>query len=248
MLDESVSSAVIRDELRLAARSVCEQARPAFEKRFLARQAAVEQRVTNALADALRTWRDNLAEQARRYESWMAERLMVELTRLSQDAAPLAAKLLKQAEERFCRVVEAFRDRLGRNIREAIGVTISPAVWEVKRPEMAVVPLAVGQVFMTDWTLLWWLLPMGLVGGLFRRHVLGRVHWEVEKNLRRLAGEWAGAVDAAVNDLRTQAEAWVTAELTTLERMLGQRPAEAVVFRQVLQQLENAISDRANTL
>jgi hypothetical protein len=58
---------------------------------------------------------------------------------------------------------------------------------------------------MTNWELLWWLLPMRLVGGLFRRHVLKRVPWEVEKNLIRLAGDWARAVDAAVADL---AETW----------------------------------------
>ncbi len=79
---------------------------------------------------------------------------------------------------------------------------------------------------------------MRLVGGLFRRHALGRVPWEAEKNLRRLAGDWAGAVDAAVGDLRTQAVAWVDAELATLDRLLGQRPAEAGGFREALRRLE----------
>ena len=86
--------------------------------------------------------------------------------------------------------------------------------------------------------LFWWLLPMGLVGGLFRRHVLGRVPWEVEKNLIRLAGGWAGAVDAAVSDPRAQAAAWVDTELATLDGLLRQRPAEASAFREALRRLE----------
>jgi GTP-binding protein EngB required for normal cell division len=239
VLDESVRAGVIREELHLAGQRIREETRPAFEERFLSQRTAVEQRVTQALTQALRTWRGNLAEQARRYEVWMAEWLTAELTPLSRDAVPLADELLKQAEGRFRRVVEAFRDRLGRNIREAIGITISPLVWEVKRPKMAVVPVAVGRAFMMDWGLLWWLLPMGLVGGLFRRHALGRVSWEVEKNLRRLAGNWAEAVDAAMDDLRTQAAAWVDAELATLDRLLGQRPAEASAFRKALRKLDN---------
>jgi hypothetical protein len=81
---------------------------------------------------------------------------------------------------------------------------------------------------------------MRLVGGLFRRHVLGRVPWEVEKNLIRLAGDWAGAVGRAVADLRSQASAWVDAELLTLGRLMGQRPAEAASFRAALQRLEQA--------
>jgi GTP-binding protein EngB required for normal cell division len=241
VLDESVGAVVIRDELRLAGQRVCERTRRDFEELFLARKAEVGQRVRAGLADALRTWRGNLAEQTAGYERWMAERLAAELTALSADAGPpLANELLGQAEGRLRRVVEAFRDRLGRNIREATGVAVTPLAWEIQRPEMTVVPVAVGRAFMTDWGLLWWLLPMRLVGGLFRRHVLGLVHWEVEKNLRRLAGDWAGAVDEAVGALRAQAAAWVDAELATLDRLLGQRPAEAAAFREALRQLGDA--------
>jgi GTP-binding protein EngB required for normal cell division len=240
VLDESVNAAVIRDELRLAELRVCEGTRPAFERVLLPRRPALERRLGGALAAELRAWRGNLAEQVRRYEGWMAERLTAELTPLSHDAAPLAADLLGQAEGRFRRVVEAFRDRLGRNVREATGVSVSPAAWEVRRPRVALVPVAVSRAFMTDWDLLWWLLPMRLVGGLFRRHLLGRAPWEVEKNLIRLAGDWAGAVDAAVADLRAQAVAWVDAELATLEGLLGRRPAEAAAFREALGRLEGA--------
>lgn len=117
-------------------------------------------------------------------------------------------------------------------------MTVSPVSWEVKRPELAVIPVALSPTFMTHWDLLWWLLPMRLVGGLFRRHVLGRVPWEVEKNLIPLAGDWAEAVDRAVADLRSQASAWVDAELATLDRLLGQRQAEATAFREALRRLE----------
>jgi hypothetical protein len=168
----------------------------------------------------------------------MAERLTAELTPLSRGAAPLAVDLLGQAEGRFRRIVEAFRDRLGRNVREAVGVTISPAAWEARPPRVNVIPVAVAQAFMTNWELLWWMLPMGLVGGLFRRHILGLVPWEAEKNLARLAGEWAGATAAAVTDLRAQAAAWVDAELATLERLLAQRPGEAAAIREALWRLE----------
>jgi hypothetical protein len=91
---------------------------------------------------------------------------------------------------------------------------------------------------MMDWGLLWWLLPMGLVGGLLRRHVLGRVPWEVEKNLIRFVGDWTAAVDAAVINLRAQAAMWVDTELATLDRLLGQRTTEARAFHEALRRLE----------
>jgi GTP-binding protein EngB required for normal cell division len=237
VLDESVNAAVIRDELRLAERRIGDSTRPAFEEVLLGQYGAVRQRLTAALAADLRTWRGNLAQQTKRYETWMADRLTAELTPLSRDVGPLAVDLLGQAEGRFRRIVEAFRDRLSRNIREATGLTVSPAAWEIKRPELALVPVAVSRAFMTQWDLLWWLLPMWLVGGLFRRHVLGRVPGEVEKNLFRLTGDWAEAVSRAVANLRTQAAAWVDAELVTLDRLLGQRPTEAAAFREALRLL-----------
>jgi GTP-binding protein EngB required for normal cell division len=240
VLDESVNAAVIQDELRLAAQRVSEEVRPAFEQVFLAHRTELGRRVRDALAAELPAWRGNLAAQTAHYECWMADRLTAELTPLSQGAGPVAKELLGQAEGRLRRVVEAFRDRLGGNVREATGVSVSPAAWELERPRVAAVPVAVGRAFMTDWGLLWWLLPMRLVGGLFRRHVLGLVPWEVEKNLRRLAGEWAGAVGAAVDDLRTQAAASVDAELATLGRLLAQQPTEAAAFRAALRRLEEA--------
>jgi len=81
---------------------------------------------------------------------------------------------------------------------------------------------------------------MRAVGWLFRRHVLGRVQWEVEKNLARLVSDWAGAVGDAVADLKAQAAARVGAELSTLDRLLGQVPAEAAAFREALRRLDEA--------
>lgn len=240
VLDESVSSAVMRDELRLVAQRVCEEARPELEKLFLAWRIAVEERVTAALKEALPTWHGNLAAQAQCYEGWMAEQLRAELAPLSREGAACASQLLDQAEARLRRVIEAFRDRLSRNIRATIGVTISPAVWEVERPQLAVVPVAVSRTFMTDWGLLGWLLPMPLIGGLFRRHALRRVPWEVEKNLRRLAGDWTEAVAAAIEELRRRAAAWVDAELVTLHRLLGQQLSAVDSFREALRRLHEA--------
>jgi hypothetical protein len=228
---------VIRDELRLAEHLVRQKSRPAFEEVLLAQQARLHLQTRASLAAELPTWQGNLAVQCRYYETWLAERLRAELTKISRDAAPLGAKLLGLGEERLRRVVEAFRDRLSRNIREAMGVSVSPAVWEVRRPQVAIVPVAVGQTFMTHWNLLWWLLPMWLIGGIFRRHLLGRISWEVTKNLSRLTSDWAGAVDAALADLRSQASAWVDGELATLDRLLHQRPTEAIRFADGLRQL-----------
>ncbi len=234
VLTESVSAAVIEDELRLAEQRVREKLRPAFAEFLLAQQDCVERRIARALAADVQTWQGNLARQTQQYEAWMGDRLREELTIISQDVVPRAEALFAEAEERLRRVVEAFRDRLRRNLHASTGLTISSPAWEAKRPQAVVVPVAVSRAFMTNWDLLWWLLPMKLVGGLFRRHLLGLVPWEVTKNLTRLASDWSETAAAAVADLRTQATQWVHGELSTLERLLGEQPAQATVYQTAL--------------
>jgi GTP-binding protein EngB required for normal cell division len=241
VLNESVRATVIHDELRMAERRMHEGTRSAFEGLLLPRQAMVTKQIVEAINEEYPTWHGNLAKQAERSEGWMKERLKVELTPLSQEASPLATDLIARAEDRLQRVVEAFRNRLSRSIQEATGLTVSPATWTVERPTVAAVPVAVGRTFMMSWEMLSWLLPMWMFGGMFRRHVIGRVPWEVEKNLTRLVGDWAESVNAAVTDLRRQAEVWVDTELSTLERLLTQHPLEASAFQAAIRLLEDSI-------
>jgi GTP-binding protein EngB required for normal cell division len=244
VLDESVNAAVLRDELSLAERRVCGELRPAFKAALDPHRTLLANGLSEALAAEMPAWRGNLARQTERFETRMADYLAAELTPLARDLAPFGTKLQGRAEDRFRRIVEAFRDRLGRNVRDATGVTIAPATWEARQPRLAAVPVHVGRAFMTNWELLWWMLPMTLVGGIFRRHARNLVPWEVEKNLARLAGEWAAAVGAAVSDLRAQACVWVGAELNTLDRLLGQQPAEAAAFQESLDRLDQVAESK----
>lgn len=241
VLDESVKATIVHDELRIVERRMHEGTRSAFEGLLFPRQAMVTERIVTAVKMEFPTWHGSLAEQARRTEEWMKVRLNLELTPLSQEAIPLATDLMDRAEDRLQRVVEAFRDRLRRNIQEATGLTVSPATWAVERPRVAAVPVAVSRTFMMSWEMVSWLLPMWLFGGMFRRHVIGRVPWEVEKNLTRLVGDWAEVVNAAVSNLRRQAEFWVDTELSTLDRLLARQPLEASAFQAAIVRLEEAV-------
>lgn len=234
---EAVDAAVIHDEIQLAKERICGGTREAFRRFFLSQHGDLERHVGEALSSALPTWCGNLDMQARQYEVWMAERLATDLTPLSHAAALLAADLLRQADNRFGRIVEAFRDRLNRNIKEAMGVDVSPISWEAVQPTLAVIPVSLSQTFMTHWDLLWWMLPMSLIGGLFRRHVLGRVPREVEKNLIRLTNDWTTLVVAAIDDLRRQAAGWVDAELATMRQLLERPVDETTNTQEALKRL-----------
>ncbi len=242
VLNESVNAAVIQDELALVARRMRERSRPAFEKLAFARRSV--RRAESSCGP--RGGTPFLERQPRRpggtSQRLDGERLAAEVQPLSDESARLASDLLHETEGRLLRVVEAFRDRLHHHVRETTGVSISAAAWELRQPALAAGPVSVGRTFMMSWELISWLAPMSVFGGLFRRHALGRVNWEVEKNLARLVSYWCEATDGAVENLRVQAAEWVKAELATLERLLGQQQPAAAAYRDAIRRLDAADS------
>lgn len=242
VLDESVKESVIAKELAVAAESVIGTARPAFEKALYPHRDAVEARVVASLGE-MKTWRGHLGKQAERYREFMQERMSAELAALEPVATPVATRLVEEAELRFRRIAEGFRDRLSRNVRASLGVTLSPVAWEPPRVSIAAPPVAIGQTFMTHWDLFWWLLPMPLIGGLFRRHCRGKVPWEVWINMNRLAGGWFVATADAIEAVQKQAAAWVHSELETLTKMLSKSRDDAAAIRSALGELDAAADE-----
>jgi len=86
---------------------------------------------------------------------------------------------------------------------------------------------------------------MRVFGGVFRRHCAGRVSWEVEKNLTRLAGAWSDATTAAVAALEVQAARWIHDELVTLRGILSRAESESDRIRTTLRSLPTCIGQRS---
>ena len=234
VLDEKTSAALIEDELQITAKGMSARTRPTLEEKLLPNLRDVQRQLRQRLAGELPTWRGNLAQQAKHYEHWLKQQLLSDLEPFTERAAAEAVQLVNQAEGRFRRIVEAFRDRLNHNVRESAGVTISPVSWEFVTPALPTIPISIGQTFMTHWDFLWWMLPMKIVGGLFQHHILSRAPDEMEKNVRRLVSNWSTTVDQAIADLRGQAMQWVEAELLTLESVLSKNPNGIEAFRDAL--------------
>jgi len=60
---------------------------------------------------------------------------------------------------------------------------------------------------------------------LVRRHFLRRVPWEVEKNLSRVAAQWADAVGASIDGLFLDATAFLEREVETIAGLVGEADA-----------------------
>jgi GTP-binding protein EngB required for normal cell division len=242
ILDETVREAVIADELVLASNRVCADFSKVVWPRFESLIDLIQRRLVEGLRTEMPIWRGHLGRQTGAYEVWIRESLTAELLKVSATGAPLACQLVEQAETRFRRIVEAFRDRLGRNVAKTLNLSLSPVSWDVRAPAVIAPDPSFSRTFDTNWELLWWAIPMPLFGWLFRRHFLGMVPWEVEKNLRRLNSDWYEAVQVAVNNLREQALAWVRAEISTIGQILDRTSDDAPAIEDGIRRLEAGLA------
>ncbi len=150
---------------------------------------------------------------AREFEGGLADAMMEEMGAVSLRGEGHLAGFLFKAQASVERSVRAFVDRLAREIERALGIRFEGARFDPQVEEPAHPDVRLSPTFDTYFELLWFLIPMTVFRPLVRRHFLRRIPWEVEKNLSRVAGQWADAVGASIDVLFRAA----LAELDALE-------------------------------
>ena len=237
----------LRKEVRVLTQDVKTRMRTASGKRFHAHHAELTNRLRGSLQKAMRTWKGNLANRTRAFQDWMAAALEDELARVSENGKEYLEEFLVEAQTSLHRTVRAFQDRVSKEIEKALGVPFEGArfhaeIAEPKRPDVKV-----GQIFDTHIELLWFVVPMRIFHSLFERHFLRLIPWEAEKNLSRLAVQWADAVNGSIESLASQSMESMEKELTTIQALISKANDQRADIEFALQQLgELTESERAS--
>jgi hypothetical protein len=179
-----------------------------------------------------------LAERRTRFEQWVEQALSEALSGVSEQGPGFLANHLLEAQASLGRQVRGFQDRLAGAIEQALGLTFEGAHFQAELAAPRHLDVRLGKVFDTRVDLLWFLIPMGLFSPLFDRHFLGLIPWEVEKNLARLANQWAEAAEACIDGLVAQALAFMRRELSTLEALTLPSTGSEKALQQALDLLE----------
>jgi hypothetical protein len=85
---------------------------------------------------------------------------------------------------------------------------------------------------------------MGIFHGLVERHFLRIIPWEVEKNLSRLANQWADAVSASIESLGSQTMDSMRRELTTIDALISGASDQRMDIETALRHLEELAESR----
>ena len=229
----------IRSEVDIHIRDLKAQVRTTAGERYHGHRGEVAVRLQQALDAESPAWRGNLGKTTRRFQEWLTQTLEKELSDLSGRGEEYLSGYLLQGQTSLHRTVRAFQDRIAKEIEQALGVTFEGASFHAAIAEPTRPNIRVGRIFDVSIDLLWFLIPMGVVRSLVFRHFRKRIAWEAEKNLSRLASQWADAVNASIDDLARQAMAFVSEELATIENLVAGAEDRSPDIRDALEKLKS---------
>ena len=215
----------VKGEIRLLCNHLKAEVRTAADERFHAYHGEVTGRVTGALREAMTEWKGHLGSATREFEGWLAGVMMEEMGAVSLHGEGHLAGFLFRAQASVERSVRAFADRLAGEIERALGIRFEGARFDPRVEEPAHPDVRLSPTFDTHFELLWFLIPMPVFRPLVRRHFLRRIPWEVEKNLSRVAGQWADAVGSSIDGLFRDATEFLEREVETVAALVGEAGA-----------------------
>ena len=216
---ERVALDAVKGEVGVLVRDLQTRARTRAADRFLAHKPAVARRLHTDLKAEMKGWAGHLGQRRERFEAWLDAALREAMMDVSLTGHEVLDACLLEAQTSLQRLVRAFQDRLAETIRQALGLRFEGARFHAEINEPRQPDIRIGKVFDTQVDLLWFLIPMGLLGRFFERHFLKLLPWEAEKSLSRLANQWAEAGQASLQGLVAQALDFMRQELSTLESL-----------------------------
>jgi len=210
----------VKSEIGLQVRDLESRVRTAAGERFHAYHREIRERMDRRLREVEKEWTGNLAKITRAFREWLLEALEEELAEVSYYGETHLAGFLITAQSSFQRAVRAFQDRLANEIERALGISFTGAQFHAEIEEPARPDVRVGKTFDTQIDLLWFLIPMNLFRPLAFRSFRKQIAWEVEKNLSRLASQWADAVDRSIGSLARQSLEFMRDEHATIRSLV----------------------------
>jgi hypothetical protein len=198
----------------------------------------VTHRLRESLQQEMTGWKGNLARRSERFERWLDTALKGEMSRVTEHGRDFLEAFLVEVQSSLQRRVRGFQDRLAGAIQQALGISFEGARFHAELSEPRHPDIHLGKVFDTQVDLLWFLVPMGILGPLFKRHFLKVLPWEAEKHLSRLSNQWAEAANTCIEELVSQAMNFMQRELATLESLTDTAEDRREEIREALEVLE----------
>jgi len=247
ILNEKTGYDRIREEITAIIRDCQRQTRTIIMNHLNKLRKPLTERLTEQLASDMRNWKGNLWKLTRMHEAWMAETIEEEIRAISKSENKHFYGTLNKSHMSLTRYLENFRMMLDDNLHKVLGMRLAGTDWKIDVIEPGRPDIKVSPSFEIHWDLLWFLIPMVIFRGIFERHFLNQIPWEVEVNLSRLATQWEERINAAMDGMRSQALGYIKDEIATIDALLSQSPGTTNELDALISELQGYMtSDTAS--
>ncbi|MGA3028788.1 MAG: dynamin family protein [Bryobacteraceae bacterium] len=241
VLGEKASMDEFKTQLRLLTRHAAGGTRDMVSKRFDPQEERITKELTAALELEYPGWTRNLAHVIECFENWLSRSLDRILGQLSAAHRREFSGYVDKVKGQLVRSLQDFRARLSQRTAAAFGVPLRITEIEIEAEPPRTPDVKVGRVFDRSWDLLSWIIPMWLVQGLVRRHLLYRkLPFEVFKNLSRVTSQWEQSINAALFGIEKQAAMRLDDLMGTIEHLLSRAQSDAPGMAADLARIEAA--------
>ncbi len=147
---------------------------------------------------------------------------------------------LSLVREHLKRALRAFDDRLAAQVKDALGLPLTPREFALEVRQPAAPPVDVAYAFDVAFSAIGWVVPLRVFRRPLGRVLTRKARWEVEKNLSRLAADWGERVATGIAELSRQAEQQARDQLAALEQTLARTKSDEPRLREAIRDLEAA--------
>jgi prepilin-type processing-associated H-X9-DG protein len=220
ILSERLSVEYVRNELLLVTTNFLGRTRDAVYEMIKPYRSGLNAIVRESFDREYPMWRGNLFKVSRRYEQWINDCLRAEIKKIADVRRQDFVGLIEQARQHFSFFCRSFRERLNQSIRSVLGIEISSEEWVVEIREIRNPDVRISRTSDFHLDLLWFLFPMFLYRGIFRRHFARQIPYEINKNIHRVTSDISGIVNRSIEDLKDQTYRFIVNELSTVESVM----------------------------
>ncbi len=228
VLGERASLEEFRTQLRLVTRHAAGGARDMVAKRFDAEQERIEKELRAALETEYPAWTQSLSHVIERFDAWLSQALQRSIGAVSAANSREFSEYVEKVRNQLARSLQDFRARLSERTTAAFGVPLRITEIEIETEPPRSPDISIGKVFDRSWELLSWLIPMWIVKGMVRRHLIVRkLPFEVFKNLSRATSQWDESINAALFGIEKQAATRLDDLMATIENLLSRAESDS---------------------
>lgn len=241
VLGERASLGEFKTQLRLVTRHASGGTRDMVAKRFDPNQDRIEKELAASLETEYSTWTRSLSSVIECFERWLSQELNRTIGALSAADRREFSEYVEKIRKQLARSLQDFRARLSERTTAAFGVPLRSTEIEIETEPPRSPDIKIGRVFDRSWELLSWLIPMWMVKGVVRRHLLfRRLPYEVFKNLSRVTSQWEESINTALFGVEKQAAMRLDDLMATIENLLPRAQSDAPELAADLARVEGA--------